>query len=298
MTIEWFPGHMATARRDVVATMRRTDVVIEVIDARVPGASKSPLVEELRREAKKPALKILNKADVADPALTALWLAHYNAQPQTRAIALTASKGSEVARIVKACLALAPGRGTPQDQLRLMILGIPNVGKSTLMNTLLHRNVANVGDEPAITKVQNRHTINPGVIIIDTPGMLWPRLDQEVAVKLAISHSIGRNAYDEIEVALDLARRLLQDYPALLAKRFGAFPANVALKSGVGPFDNMALLEHIVRARSITAPDTIAKAAAVLLNDFRSGRLGRITLETPPPRGTDVAEAPPASTPE
>ena len=298
MTIEWFPGHMATARRDVVATMRRTDVVIEVIDARVPGASKSPLVEELRREAKKPALKILNKADVADPALTALWLAHYNAQPQTRAIALTASKGSEVARIVKACLAIAPGRGTPQDQLRLMILGIPNVGKSTLMNTLLHRNVANVGDEPAITKVQNRHTINPGVIIIDTPGMLWPRLDQEVAVKLAISHSIGRNAYDEIEVALDLGRRLLQDYPALLAKRFGAFPASVLLKSGVGTFDNMALLEHIVRARSITAPDTIAKAAAVLLNDFRSGRLGRITLETPPPRGPDAAATPPASSPE
>jgi ribosome biogenesis GTPase A len=289
MTIEWFPGHMATARRDVAETMRRTDVVIEVLDARVPGASKSPLVEELRSQTPRPALKLLNKADVADPALTRLWLDHYNAQPKTRAIALTANKGSEVARIVKACLALAPGRGTPQEQLRLMILGIPNVGKSTLMNTLLHRNVANVGDEPAITKVQTRHTINPGVIIIDTPGMLWPKLDQAVAVKLAISHSIGRNAYDEIEVALDLGRRLLQDYPTLLAKRFGAFPAATVRDSSVRLFDNMALLEHIAKARSITAPDIIAKAAAVLLNDFRSGRIGRITLETPPARAVAMA---------
>ena len=273
MTIEWFPGHMAAARREAVKTMRKTDVVIEVLDARAPLSSCSPMFEELRRENMRPALKVLNKVDAADPRRTQQWLDHYNAQPKTKAIALCATKAGEVARIPKACLELAPGRGTKLKPLRMMILGIPNVGKSTLMNSLLRRHIANVGDEPAITKMQGRHQLGPDMWIVDTPGMLWPRVDQEVALKLAATHSIGRNAYDEETVALELARILLRDYAGLLGERYGAVP------NGCDP---LGLLAHIARTRSIAA-DGVAKAAAVLLNDFRSGKLGRITLETVAP---------------
>jgi ribosome biogenesis GTPase A len=274
MPIDWFPGHMAKARREVGEAMGRVDVVIEVLDARAPGASRSPLVEELRHTKNKPALKILNKADVADAALTTRWMDFYNRQPGTKAVALSARKGAEVSKLVKAAGSLAPGRGTPLDPLRLMILGIPNVGKSTLMNALLHKDVANVGDEPAITKTLTRHTIKTGVTIIDTPGMLWPGVDQDVAVTLAITHSIGRNAYDELTVALALASLLLRDWRSVVATRYK--------KPVPDDCEPLGLLEHIATARSIIQHDRIDKAAAVLLNDFRSGKLGRITLESPP----------------
>lgn len=269
MTIEWFPGHMATARRNAVEAMRATDVVIEVLDARVPWSSRSPLVEELRRENQRPALKLLNKIDVADPKETARWIAHYNAQPQTRAVGLSAKKAGEVRRIPKECATLAPGRGTRIKPLRMMILGIPNVGKSTLMNTLLNRHVANVGDEPAITKHLMKHALGPGQWIVDTPGMLWPGLDQDVAHKLAATNSIGKNAYDEVAIAVDLGDRLLQRYPGLLAARYGALPTSCT---------GHALLAHIAAVRHIVA-DVTGKAAMVLLNDFRGGLLGAITLE-------------------
>jgi len=273
MAIDWFPGHMATARREAGETMQKTDVVIEILDARVPASSKSPLVEELRRMNQRPALKILNKADVADAARTADWLAFYNAQPQTHAIALSATHKGDVGRIPKECLALVPSRGTRLKPLRMMILGIPNVGKSTLMNTLLRRHVANVGDEPAVTKMQMRHSLGPNMSIVDTPGMLWPHVDQDVAHKLAATHSIGRNAYEDENVALALALLLLEkNYGAALAKRYGPLPAGV---------DGDGVLDHVARSRNIVV-DVRGKAALTLLQDFRAGHLGRITLEFAP----------------
>lgn len=277
---------MATARREAATTMQSTDVVIEVLDARVPLSSKSPLVEELRRMNQRPALKILNKADVADPQRTAAWLAFYNAQPQTRAIALSASNKSEVARIPKECLTLAPTRGTRLKPLRMMILGIPNVGKSTLMNTLLRRHVANVGDEPAVTKMQMRHALGPTSWIVDTPGMLWPHVDQDVALKLAASHSIGRNAYEDENVAMALGALLLADYRGLLAKRYPGLPPTC---------DADGLLTHIAAVRKI-AVAVRDVSALTLLQDFRAGALGRITLETAPPTPTQTTP-PPTPTP-
>ncbi|HEY1098142.1 MAG TPA: ribosome biogenesis GTPase YlqF [Myxococcota bacterium] len=272
MTIEWFPGHMATARREAGETMRRTDVVIEVLDARVPFSSASPLVEQLRTELGRPALKVLNKIDAADPATTTLWLEHYNAMPNTRAIGVSAKKKTDLGRIVKACLQLAPERGTRVKPLRLMILGIPNVGKSTLMNALLARHVANVGDEPAITRHQSQHTLQPGVTIVDTPGMLWPGLDQQVALKLAVSHSIGRNAYDDDTAAVFLAGFLLERFRPLLAARFTGLADDVV--------DAEGLLKHVAKRRGLVG-NNADKAGLTLLNEFRSGKLGRITLETP-----------------
>ena len=274
MSINWFPGHMVTARKAALEAMRQTDVVIEVLDARVPHSSCNPLFETLRRENQRPALKILNKADLADPERTPSWLAHYNARPGTRAIALTAKSRGEVARILDECAALAPGRGTPPKPLRMMILGVPNVGKSTLMNALLNRRVAKVGDEPAITKIHMRHELGPGRWLIDTPGMTWQNLQPEVGLRLAATHSIGRNAYDDETVALDLASYLLADYPEELAHRYGA------LRDGAEPHN---LLVSIAESRKLLVKGggvNLPKAAAILLQEFRDGVLGRITLET------------------
>jgi ribosome biogenesis GTPase A len=274
MSINWFPGHMVTARTKAAETMRQTDLVIEVLDARAPHASCNPVFERLRLAGQRPALKLLNKSDQADPEQTRRWLHHYNAQSGVQGIALCAKKAGELARVLPACRALRPDRGAADKPLRMMILGIPNVGKSTLMNALLGRHVAPVGDEPAITKVQMFHRLGPGLSLVDTPGMLWPGMAQDTAFKLAATHSVGRAAYDDEDVALTLGAALLRRYPDLLERRFGALPAG---------YDGHGLLALIAAGRSLAkksgGPD-IARAATSLLNDFRSGALGRITLET------------------
>jgi ribosome biogenesis GTPase A len=274
MSINWYPGHMVTARSKAAETMRTTDLVIEVLDARAPLATCNPVFERLRLAGRRPALKLLNKSDVADPEQTRSWLLHYNGQPGVQAIALCAKRSGELERVLGACRALRPDRGAPDKPLRMMILGIPNVGKSTLMNAILKRHVAHVGDEPAITKIQMFHRLGPGMSLVDTPGMLWPGMAQETAAKLAALHSIGRGAYDDEEVALTLGRYLLRQYPELLARRFGVLPR---------PCDEHTLLALIAAGRSLVkksgGPD-IGRASVALLNDFRAGTLGRITLET------------------
>jgi ribosome biogenesis GTPase A len=206
MPISWYPAHMAIARKEAAETMGNIDLVIEVLDARVPRSSCNPVFEGLRRQGKRPALKLLNKADAADADQTQRWVAHYNAQPGVTALAMCAKNPREASRIPRACQALVPYRGTPSKPLRMMILGIPNVGKSTVMNALLKRHVAHVGDEPAITKMQMFHQSGPGMSLIDTPGMLWPGLSQVAAVKLAATHSISRSAYHDEDVAVELGR--------------------------------------------------------------------------------------------
>jgi ribosome biogenesis GTPase A len=268
---------MATARKEAAETMGKIDLVIEVLDARVPRSSCNPVFEGLRRQGQRPALKLLNKADMADPEQTQRWLAHYNAQPGVTAMVMTAKNPREVSRIPKACQALLPGRGTPSKTLRMMILGIPNVGKSTVMNALLKHHVAHVGDEPGITKTQMFHQLGPGMSLVDTPGMLWPGVTQIAALKLAATHSIGRSAYEDEDVAIDLAGYLIAHYPALLVARFGALPDDC---------DGPGLIHLIATRRSLVKKGgevDRARAAEALLNDFRSGALGRITLERPEP---------------
>ena len=169
----------------------------------------------------------------------------------------------------------------------MMILGIPNVGKSTLMNAILKRHVAHVGDEPAITKIQMFHRLGPGMTLVDTPGMLWPGMEQATAFRLAALHSIGRGAYDDEEVALTLGLYLLRHYPELLAKRYGVLPR---------PCNEHMLLALIAAGRSLAkkpggGPD-LARASVALLNDFRTGTLGRITLETVDEGGAGVTAEP------
>ena len=281
MAIQWFPGHMTSARRKAGETMEFTDVIIEVLDARAPEASCNPMIRELREHRQRPCLKILNKIDLADPVATQEWLNFYNQQQGVKAVALSCKSGIDAAKVPKLCQPLAPHRNDTHKPLRLMIMGIPNVGKSTLMNMLLKRRVANVGDEPAVTKSQQCHKINDHMTLTDSPGLMWPKIEHdEDGYMLAAIHAIGRNAVNEDEIAEHLANKLLARYPERLAERYGL---------DVAGLDGYSILEVIAKKRGCLLKGRggeldIEKAAMILLTEYRSGKLGRISLETPDTR--------------
>ncbi|MGC3964869.1 MAG: ribosome biogenesis GTPase YlqF [Rhodocyclaceae bacterium] len=279
MSIQWFPGHMTSARKKAAETMERIDLVIEVCDARLPEASSNPIIRELRLARQRPCLKVLNKADVADPEITAQWLAYYDAQPGVKAVALSAKKPSDVARVPALCRALAPHRNDGTKPLRMMIMGIPNVGKSTLMNALLKRRVAAVGDEPAVTKSQQSLDLGNNMTLTDTPGMMWPKIEFDGdGYMLAASHAIGRNAVIEEEVAAHLGDMVLARYGDLLADRYGI---------DVSGMDGVALVEAVAKRRGCRIKGgglDLEKASLILLTDYRTGVLGRISLESPESR--------------
>ena len=284
MSIQWFPGHMNAAKKEAAEQMENIDLVIEVLDARLPEASCNPLVDQLRKFRQRPSLKILNKIDLADPVATAAWKAYYDAQDGVTAYPMTTKKPADVARIPDLALSLAPHRGVPTKPLRIMIMGIPNVGKSTLMNALLKKRVAKVGDEPAVTKVQQRLYLNKNVVLVDTPGMLWPKIAMATdGLMLAASHAIGTNALVEEEVAEYLGELLLQRYPHLLTARYGLKTEGM---DGVGVIEGVAMRRGF-RVRG--GEYDYEKAAHSLLQDYRQGALGRISLETPASRAASLA---------
>lgn len=286
MAIQWYPGHMTSARKKAAETLAQADVVVEVLDARLPAASSNPMIHELRAFRQRPCLKLLNKSDLADPAATKAWLDHFNAQPGVKAVAISCKKAGEVARIPSLCQGLAPHRNDNIKPLRLMIMGIPNVGKSTLMNALVKKKVAAVGDEPAVTKSQQRIDLGPRLSIYDTPGMLWPKIEHESdGLMLAASHAVGTNAYHELEVASFLAGLLIERYPALLAARYGLAADRV---------DAVGVIEAVAKKRGCLVKGgggelDLEKASLILLTDYRSGTLGRISLETPATRDAMLA---------
>ena len=278
MSIQWFPGHMTSARRKAAETMEFIDVVIEVLDARAPSASSNPMIRELREHRQRPCLKILNKADLADPVVTQAWLNFYNRQTNTKAVALSCKSARDAGKVPQLCQPFAPHRNNTHKPLRMMIMGIPNVGKSTLMNMLLKRHVANVGDEPAVTKSQQCHNINEHMTLTDSPGLMWPKIERpEDGLILATIHAIGRNAVIDEIVATFLAATLLEHYPGLLAARYEVSEQGL---------DGIGALEAIAKRRGCLLKGRggefdLEKAAMILLTEYRSGKLGRISLETP-----------------
>jgi ribosome biogenesis GTPase A len=275
MPIQWFPGHMHATRKAIAKRLPDIDVVVELLDARLPGSSSNPLLAELTRG--KPALKLLNKQDLADPAVTALWLAHFQAQSETRALALDASVPGPAKLLIAACRALAPLRGGMVKPLRVLICGIPNVGKSTLINTLGDKRSTKTGDEPGITKAEQQIVLASDFYLFDTPGMLWPRISVERSgYHLAAGGCIGRNAYDEREVALALLGSVRPAYADRLQARYRL--------DDTAALNDEALLAAIGRKRGGLRAGGVVdlqKAAEIVLNDFRSGAWGRVTLETP-----------------
>jgi ribosome biogenesis GTPase A len=275
MTIQWFPGHMHLTRKAIGERIKEIDVVIEMLDARLPGSSANPMLAELVQG--KPALKVLSKQDLADPERTALWLAHYNALPGVRAIGLDTSMATPAKALIDGCQQLAPNRGGMAKPMRVLICGIPNVGKSTLINTLKGKRAAKTGDEAGVTKLEQRITLAPDFYLYDTPGVLWPRIIVEQSgYNLAASGAIGVSAFDGEEVALELLHYLIAHYPQALEARYKV--ADVAAHT------DETMLEAIARYRgAIQSGGRIntTKAAEIVIHDFRSNALGRITLETP-----------------
>ena len=275
MAIQWFPGHMHSTKKAIAERLPEIDVVIELLDARLPGSSANPLLADLTRG--KPALKVLNKQDLAEPELTALWLAHYRALPGTNALGLDASVTAPARQLIAACRALVPLRGGMVKPVRVLICGIPNVGKSTLINTLIGQRAAKTGDEPGITKVEQKIMLASDFQLFDTPGMLWPRIVVEQSgYHLAASGGIGRNAYDEEEVALALLAKVRQRHGERLQARYKL--------EDLAALRDEDILAEIGRKRGgllAGGQVNLQKAAEVAINDFRSGAWGRITLETP-----------------
>jgi ribosome biogenesis GTPase A len=296
MSIGWFPGHMTSARRKAAEAMAQVDVVVELLDARIPGASTNPMIAEMRAHRQRPALKILNKADQADPAATAAWMRVLEEEGKrtrgspVKAVAMSFKKPADVARVTRLAGSLVPHRGGPEKPLRIMVMGIPNVGKSTLINGLVKKRVANVGDEPAVTKLVQRYDLPDRTVLYDTPGLMWPRIAHPSdGLMLAASHAIGPNAYVDEEVATFLANVLRERYPALLAKRYGCDPASE---------DATSIIESVARTRNFRlkgGEHDFEKAALALLNDYRSGTLGRISLETPASRAQMLARKVPVA---
>jgi len=275
MAIQWFPGHMHLTRKAIEERIKDIDVVIEMLDARLPGSSANPMLAQLI--VGKPGLKVLSKQDLADPAQTQFWLAHYNAMPNVKAIGLDTSMVSPAKALIEACHQLAPNRGGMAKPMRVLICGIPNVGKSTLINTLKSKKAAKTGDEAGVTKLEQRITLADDFYLYDTPGVLWPRIIVEKSgYNLAASGAIGVNAFDDEEVALELLNYLIVHYPGALTARYKI--ENVAEHS------DETLLEAVARHRGAIQSGgrvNTTKAAEIVIHDFRSAALGRVTLETP-----------------
>jgi ribosome biogenesis GTPase A len=275
MAIQWFPGHMHLTRKAIGERIKNIDVVIEMLDARLPGSSANPMLAELIKG--KPALKILSKQDLADPERTALWLAHYNAQAGVRAIGLDTSMKQPVKALIDACQQLAPNRGGMVKPMRVLICGIPNVGKSTLINTLKGKRAAKTGDEAGITKTEQRIALADDFYLYDTPGVMWPRIIvAQSGFNLAASGAIGVNAFDDEEVALALLNYLIPHYPEALQSRYKL--------DSVQALSDEEVLELVARHRGAVQSGgrvNTTKAAQIVIQDFRSNALGRLTLETP-----------------
>jgi ribosome biogenesis GTPase A len=265
---------MAKARREIAEVIQSFDVIIEVLDARLPASSANPLLEKLRGG--KPCIKVLNKNDLADPDVTREWVKHFEKQSGVRALPLQAKERIEAGRIPQLCRRLAPHRGTPGKSLRAMVIGIPNVGKSTLINTLAGKSIARVGDKPAITTCQQQIDLRNGIYLCDTPGLLWPDMrNQTAAYRLATSGAVGENAFDTVDVGLFAAEFMARRYPQRLLERY---------KLPGLPETPSAFIEEIGRRRGCLVKGGEVdrhRAAELLLREIRGGLLGRISLEEP-----------------
>lgn len=269
--IQWYPGHMHKAAREMRTALAGVDVVVELLDARLPFSSANPMLAELRRD--KPVIRVMTRADLADPARTEIWTDWYRKGHQGKSLAVSARRPAEVKRIVGLCSAGFPRRPEP---VVAMVAGIPNVGKSTVINILAGRSVAKTGNEPAITKRQQRVAVGDGVVLLDTPGVLWPNVENaHSGFRLAVTGAIRETAISHVEIAVYLAGFLVAQYPGPMADRYAL---------NAGPAGGEAILEALGRSRGCLGRGGLVdmeRAARILLNDFRAGHLGRITLETP-----------------
>jgi ribosome biogenesis GTPase A len=265
---------MGKAQEKMAEAIRKIDVIVEVVDARLPLSSSNCQLEEMRRN--KPCIKILNKHDLADPAVTKAWVRYFEQETGVTALPLSARLHADAKQLLKICQKTVPHRGRPGWPLRVMIFGIPNTGKSTLINTLVGKCIAKVGDKPAVTTCGQQIDLKNGIVLSDTPGILWPNMDdQNVAYRLATSGAIGASALDYTSVGLFAVEYLMGRYPELLKTRY---------KLTEFPETATAMIEIIGKRLGclMTGGEIdVHRAAEAFLRELRAGKIGRISLEEP-----------------
>ena len=278
MSVQWFPGHMTKAKKEFEKNLKHNDLVIEVVDARLPQSSENPMLNQIIKHRGKPHLKLLNKSDIADPKITSQWLKYYSQRANTLSLSVSAKNKKNKLAIKEACFQLVPHRGTPIKPVRAIIIGIPNVGKSSLINLLTQRKIAKTGDVPAVTQMQQRIIVDDDFVLTDTPGLMWHKIEDEMQGNyLAASNIIGINAYDETEAALYLLDCLKASYASELINRYDLDPNEIAQPSE-------QIIEMIAEKKRMllkgSQPD-LKKAAMTILQDYRHQKIGMISLEKP-----------------
>ena len=281
MNIQWFPGHMTKAQRMIEENLKMVDAVCELLDARIPGASRNPDIDRLAGD--KPRLIILNRIDLADPAVTARWKKYYEARGF--AVLETDAKSGRgvggfapaVRRLLADKLRDYESKGQVGRTLRVMILGIPNVGKSTFINKVAGRKAAIAGDRPGVTRGKQWINIDSGLDLLDTPGILWPRFDsQEVGELLAITNAIKADVLDKETLGANFMLRLRDMYPGAIEERYKFAPDP--------DMNGFELLEQAAKKRGFLVSRgeyDIERMANTLLGEYHEGKLGRLSLEAP-----------------
>lgn len=281
MNIQWFPGHMTKAQRMIEDSIKQVDAVCEILDARIPNSSRNPDIDRLA--AGKPRLIILNRTDLADPSITAQWREFFEAQG-IKILETDAKSGKGVSGFVPALsellkdkIASYAAKGQVNRPMRVMILGIPNVGKSTFINKIAKRKAAIAGDKPGVTRGKQWINIDKGLDLLDTPGILWPKFDsQEVGEMLAITNAIKADVLDKETLAANFMLRLREMYPEALTARYKLEPDPEA--------NGFELLEQAAKKRGFLISKgeyDIERMANTLLGEYHDGKLGRISLEKP-----------------
>ena len=274
MHIQWYPGHMHKANKEIKEVIPKIDLIIEVLDSRIPFSSQNPLLSTLRGD--KPCIRLLSKSDLSDPIVTQQWQDYLEQEQGVKTLAITTQQPEKIKLITQLCKKMVPEKGSNDKVIKTMIMGIPNVGKSTVINILADRIIAITGNEPAVTKRQQRIKLPDNIVLSDTPGVLWPNIEnQNSGYRLAATGAIKDTAIVYDDVAFFAMEYLLEHYPEEIKNRFqlDSFPDNEA-----------DLIEAIGRKRGCLRAEKkvdIEKTCKIIIAEFRSGALGRITLETP-----------------
>ena len=276
MSIQWYPGHMHKATKEIARSLSSIDVIIEILDARAPHSSSNPVIDKIVKE--KPVIKLLNKSDLSDPLDTKKWQQYYNKSEYQNSIAInamTSESKNEIVNLISKLSERKEGKNT-----LTMVVGIPNVGKSSVINMLAGKKIARTGNEPAITKGQQKINLRNGIMLIDTPGILWPKIeDAESGLKLAALGSIRNTAVGYDEIAIYIIKFLMQKYPDYLKARY---------KIDLLSQDEHEIIELLAKKRGCLSKGgkiDLTKISEIIADDLRRGAYGQITLES-----TEIAE--------
>lgn len=279
MNFQWYPGHMTKAKRMMQEDIKLIDLIIELVDARIPLSSRNPEIDQLGQN--KARLILLNKSDLADERYNEEWTRYFQEKNMSVAKINARNRGSLKSLqgiILEACkekIERDKRRGIKNRPIRAMVVGIPNVGKSTFINSFAGKACAKTGNKPGVTKGKQWIKLNKQVELLDTPGILWPKFeDQTVGLKLAMIGSIKDEILNVEELALEVLEQLHRDYPGLLAERYELEETG----KGLPMLEQIAANRHCLLKGS--EPDYV-KAANILLEEFRNGKIGRVTLEYP-----------------